>query len=668
MATANTYLAKINAPVLGNGFTESFMNMVSTINDNFSKIASAPYLRGDDGASFTAHVSHVWEEANSNDWRVTDDGALLLSAIFGVTITSGMSYSGVCNALSDFMITVSTGSPAVHYPIESFFTDGVATNNNIYFYQTINDAGEVTSKCLAQYFMFIDARMKYIEDATVNDRAQYQDTSCFVTYIPENGNEAAHFERTSVMPTIYYDSAADCMCWKYNGIETGIPATGTPGADGTNSQLLITKCNALQSAQNGAMAGWMSIGNNVGEWITSVDALVEEPYNMKVYDDGAITYPVIVCLYDSNDFKNSLLGVMKIHHVSGGTGLTATCYWTEDSGIAGPVDKLAIKEYFDTIGVNADPSYLRGLKVPSKADSDVIEDKRSTSHLIYASDESSAYSDLHIAQVTGDGNSLSAVTPVESVKELVIDNYNLTVNYDINASNVNIANSLTANSVYADNGFINSINATTINANSISAASAITAKVNSLSDVYVGCPVGTIVMWCGWVPLTAITPSSATAYKVAEDWLLCNGALITGTSDYSRLVSVIGTKVPDLLGRFPIGMVYNSSDANRINANVINSTTPGGAYACMMTKDMVAEHIHPVVIERVREVYGAEVVADRFQFVTTPAVATGTTPSKNITNIDIRGLATENIYNGDNQQPIPIIPPYLGVHFIIKYR
>lgn len=68
--------------------------------------------------------------------------------------------------------------------------------------------------------------------------------------------------------------------------------------------------------------------------------------------------------------------------------------------------------------------------------------------------------------------------------------------------------------------------------------SSVQAKVNGVSDVYLGCPIGTIVMWAG---------------EIAPDgWLLCAGQLIpttnsTGTNiksdykDYEKLFNVIKT-------------------------------------------------------------------------------------------------------------------------------
>ena len=84
--------------------------------------------------------------------------------------------------------------------------------------------------------------------------------------------------------------------------------------------------------------------------------------------------------------------------------------------------------------------------------------------------------------------------------------------------------------------------------------SSVQAKVNGIPDVYLGCPIGTIVMWAG--------------ETAPEGWLLCDGGAYT-ISQYQNLYNVIGIKyggstvnntflVPNLQQRFPLGAKDNS--------------------------------------------------------------------------------------------------------------
>lgn len=66
------------------------------------------------------------------------------------------------------------------------------------------------------------------------------------------------------------------------------------------------------------------------------------------------------------------------------------------------------------------------------------------------------------------------------------------------------------------------------------------ANVNNVPDVYLGCPIGTIVMW----------PTD----NIPSGWLLCDGQSIEYGEQYNQLKAVLGTtSVPNLQQRFPIG-------------------------------------------------------------------------------------------------------------------
>jgi len=115
-----------------------------------------------------------------------------------------------------------------------------------------------------------------------------------------------------------------------------------------------------------------------------------------------------------------------------------------------------------------------------------------------------------------------------------------------------------------------------------------TAKVDGVPDVYLGCPIGTIVMWAG-----STTP---------DGWLLCNGEYVCLGNDgsvihqegydngvwygtkYQNLINKIGStygisgnqygthyKLPDLRQKFPLG--YNNITRYQQISNVFNSYT-----------------------------------------------------------------------------------------------
>ena len=611
----NVFLSKVKAPQLGSSFATSFTDMINTINDNFTKLASAPFLKGDDANPFVTETVPVW--VNDTVWKLTDDGAMLLNAVFSITsLRAGMSRSDVEGELHDeYMIT------GGYYPTDSFFSDDTTlTNNSIYFLVTYDDAGNVSNKALAQYYFFVDERIKYIESASVEDKKRYQDTSGFVRYIPQTGNEAAHYERMDIIPTIYYDRSSDCMCWKYNGKETGIPSTGVPGSDGTNAHLIILKCEGAVGGENGYASHWLGASDGDTSWHTDFSELTQYPYDLKVSNENSknFLYPALICLVDaSQEYVDTMFGVFKL--VNNGGSLRCSCFWETDSRTGTFVNYANIKYFFDNIGVNdTNTGLLRGLKVPSYYDADSGNLSRTShSHLIYADDFDGDYSDLHIGQVTGDGASLTSL--VETRKTLFIDNYDLNVNgditaEDIDASNINAsaisatalsASAVNAETITATTLTATTLNATTLNASAINAttvnAETVKASVGSLTDVYLGCPIGTIVMWYGGVTDInalnaridpAIDPENTQGYrpvyKVENDWLLCNGALlgkdnVCVNTEYKKLFDYLNiysdyaeysekngltyiegcVYLPDMIGRVPVGAVVYSENTTQ---------------------------------------------------------------------------------------------------------
>lgn len=428
-STSNNLLAKVKAPQLGSSYTTGFADMVNTINENFKKIASAPFLTGDDGASFTLVKKKVWETATQQQvpYFLTAEGAMLMNAIFeqdGITFTVNMHLYEVCNKLKTKGLYISYNGKTT-YPVDSFFDRSDSNvkliNNDIYFYETVNDAGVVTNTVLGQYFFFADERLKVVGKTAATD---YKDKSGLFTYIPAEGTAAAKFERLNIVPTIYYDNDANCMCWMFNGIETGIPAQGLNGNAGADAHLFIVKTAEDVNAKTGPLTGWFYDMNGATSPSWSADF-------SKLGVTNDVNYPAIIMCEDttSSTNKGTVFGMMKVN------GSSATGFWDSANSVNGVIAPVEIKKYFDNIGQSADANQLRGLKVPSNYLQSADEtQKKKASHLIYADNKKDdGTSDLFIKQIEGDGvcSNTSSLIPTEK-RDINIDyNVNITGNMTI---------------------------------------------------------------------------------------------------------------------------------------------------------------------------------------------------------------------------------------------
>ena len=224
--------------------------------------------------------------------------------------------------------------------------------------------------------------------------------------------------------------------------------------------------------------------------------------------------------------------------------------------------------------------------------------------------------------------------------------------------------------------YANDNNRIDINSEVLSSTIPMTAKVNGVSDVYVGCPIGTIVMWAG---LTS-----------PDGWLICDGrgiALKTpysegvtvhqGFEDYQKLVDVIKNKygsgtgtttwvpntgtiqgspyvsIPDIQQRFPLGAKTGTlnngfdSSGNQLTVDTSLGKKGGDSEVKLYAKTMPT-HSHNVYSNAASTKGGN---STEFNYIKQSDSYTSMTTTKT-------GGGKEHSN----------MPPYLAINFIIKYK
>ena len=257
-----------------------------------------------------------------------------------------------------------------------------------------------------------------------------------------------------------------------------------------------------------------------------------------------------------------------------------------------------------------------------------------------------------------------------TAKQTIIDSEGVTTS-KIVADNVNVSGEVTANRV--------------------SATDSITAKVDGVPGVYLGCPIGTIIMWAGTTE--------------PDGWLFCDGKCIrtnrsyTGasTNKFSKLFNVIGKTygyddgdkhktgdfvpvtgevnstgpyicVPDLRQKFPLGAKvgslkngWTSSSPDSPSKQILADTnlgTHGGDSEVTLSIQTMPKHAHRLVV--CEDEYGGINSGGCKAGNNNPNHSTAwATPSNK--------SGSDNANTGDNKAHSNM-PPYLAINFIIKYK
>ena len=345
-------LAKIVAPNLNAvDYASSLENVFENINNNFKKLASMPFIQGVQGDSYTLTSKPILKITNTVS-QLTKEGALLLNGIFNTSLFKEN------NGLNDINSILSS--------LEIYDTDVISTitdgsNNLLYFYNIIDDAGNTLGQALGQMYFFVDGRLKKLGKIYSDNPGSltgFNDYSGFYNYIPETKDENEKFELVQIAPSLYYDETQKIICWKFNGEKTGIPAIGAKGIDGNDANLFLVKAEPI--AQDGApITGTVTgVFNYYGKNDTMDKAWSED---FSVLKNGN----ALICIEvkdEGGKVKNRSFAFGMIKKQSENQW---NAMWDSSTVITDFMTDIKITDFLDRIGYFSSPSSLIGLYIPA---------------------------------------------------------------------------------------------------------------------------------------------------------------------------------------------------------------------------------------------------------------------------------------------------------------
>lgn len=652
-------LTRIVSPTLNDAnIASSLTEAINVINENFRILSSTPFLQGVKGDTYHTSTQHIFELKN-DIVTVTSAGALLLNSIFGLSGVKEIKDKNSYNVVKNKIKIVTGNSDILGCPTDSLieFENDIPVklvNNDLYFYTLIDDAGNEYGEQLGQYYYFIDNRIKNLgtaynkEDKT--DLIKFVDYSGFYRYVPANDTNEARYEKVGFLPSLYYDTKNNDICWKYYDEETGLSAIGPKGATGDSSVLKIVKIDNPIDGQNygeiNAVTTTKDISLNENSmWSTAEIAKIEE------------NTPLIICFKNGTKYDISF-GIAKKIQIENQTKICGV--WDTNSVLDTSINTKTINEYFESInntGNNDDPKYLKipyGIKDnKTKPDSRMhtLRGDASSGLLLRSSGFTNGrfiLDDYSIVCTTYDDNNEN------TSKRTSISNNGITVNSS--NGNIIISNGSISLPNIALGNIENSMDDCANFSKYITAGVGFTwnkpepfsrVTTGSYENNYIGMPIGSIIMYYGYIS----DVNSNSVVSVGNCWLLCNGALLTGRNEklYKKLIAKTGIKkLPDFRNLYPRGSGNSTSGLVGYK---------GGKTSVNLTLKNKSSY------DDYTELSGFYVDNEQAtKKLNTEKVDYKYTVSRDKNNCGGIGILYETSCN------IPTVPPYITVNFLIKYR
>lgn len=429
MADNINFLQGIPIPQFGGGFAQQFTDFCNAVKNNFERLISIQYTKGNDGNSVEAKELIIDNNLEAAD-TLSVLGYGLVSTIFGDGAFKGDNdgpeddyHDGLNNPWQGMLTkkqiqiklegdpedqTITpiapvftfddTQDPGGHHSIPQILDD----NNKGFKVNVVVD--EHNGKAyLAVPYVFIDGRIedlnRYIKNhANAADiYKNFYDFSTVVYGTAEyNGEDDVEnwkwtLWRNDLVPKLYFDDNVNEFCWQVNGQQTGVTAQGIKGDDGYTPQSL------------------MALGSRTGDIIT-IDKLqvIDTNGNVDYVGRNSTQVPVVdntnnvdvVTLVWQEDPSNSNKSVVirnidfvlvfyeATNHTDEDTGnspsnfaflgrpiirdngtVIISCAHNESDNIFDAIDKQVLRDYLNNIynWNNGGTHYadLRGLYIPA---------------------------------------------------------------------------------------------------------------------------------------------------------------------------------------------------------------------------------------------------------------------------------------------------------------
>lgn len=319
------FFINLETPTLNSNYANSLNELVVNINQNFAKIASLPFLKGDSGVS----IEVCDEVFYSDDEEFTPFACAVINAIYGGDI-----------------------------PEDEYKIDGHSSYEDLKNIKTIPVFYDKSQgkKYLTVPFMFHDARKNYLGEVINTEHSMnFVDMSTFVLGSGiYNGTEWVwDMSKHDFEPKLYFNSNTQKFCWAIGSQKTDIIAQGVEGQPGAS--VYAKYCQGILPENDHTYIQITSILND-GE----LQGNEEADFNTNINEHLSDGDFVIVELTS----PHADLAFGKVMTVG---GVKCIPYF-ENTTLYGAVNNITLKELLNRVGksVNTELDNVRGLYVYEK--------------------------------------------------------------------------------------------------------------------------------------------------------------------------------------------------------------------------------------------------------------------------------------------------------------
>lgn len=234
----NTIIIPIITPELqDSNYGEKINEQFDNINRNFESLASLPFIKGEKGEGIKVFNVELDQSKNQPLEPLIYDGKVPMTPAYICSKILEYSALGVINDNLQEVGGISRGD----------FLNG---SHITLLYYTENGKNILSS---IHPYVFKDARFYNISNENPDGYVDAIDTSCIVCYQEKSRDEEESRDGWTILsniPKLYYDKKLKTFCWKLNGSETGIIATGPKGESGARGNLRLVTISIENGDEN----------------------------------------------------------------------------------------------------------------------------------------------------------------------------------------------------------------------------------------------------------------------------------------------------------------------------------------------------------------------------------------------------------------------------------